>query len=632
MCGISGILNHHDNPDAESIVRAMNGALRHRGPDAEGCFRDADVALGHRRLAVIDVAGGNQPITNENGEVVVVLNGEIYNYRELRAVLEERGHKFKTETDAEVVVHLYEELGSGCVAMLDGMFAFAVYNSRTRRTLLARDRFGKKPLLYFMTGDTLVFASEFSALKQHPAMPRQLDPDAVSDYLSFLCVPGPNTIYRNVRRLAPAHQLELRFNDGTISIRSYWHLDYSLKQDLPFREAAVELRRLLEKAVEKRLMSDVPVGTFLSGGVDSTIITGLAAKLGGTPIPAFTIGFENPRYDERDAARFATAAIAKFSGKELIHREKVVDPCDFALLEELLRHFGEPFADASMLPTALLSKFAREEITVALSGDGADEVFSGYDRYVAMRCAYRADLLPRILRKPLCRLAAAALPDCGERSFSGRLRRLMLVFSSPTGRRYFNLLDRAGQSFKQKLFGERLAAATKRDSNEVFESVRWELSSSNRVERLSELDLRTYLPNDILPKVDICSMAASLEVRSPFLDRELVEFAAKLPESYKLSGGNRKYILKEACSDLLPQELSHRAKRGFGVPIADWLRGAWKSQAETVLFESPLCRDGYFREEAVRTLWREHQAGWRDRSYLLWGLLIFALFLGNENR
>ncbi len=632
MCGISGIINHHAGPDAEPFLRTMCDELRHRGPDGEGYFCDADVALGHRRLAVIDVAGGAQPISGENGEVTVVLNGEIYNYKELRKVLEERGHCFRTETDAEVVVHLYEELGPGCVPMLDGMFSLAVYNSRTRRALLARDRFGKKPLFYFMSGDTLVFASELAALARHPGMPRELDPDAVSDYFSFLCVPGPNTIYRNVRKLAPAHLLELRLNDGTVSIRSYWHLDYSLKQEIPFDEAAAELRRLLEKAVEKRLMADVPVGTFLSGGIDSTIVTALAVKLRGEPTPAFTIGFNNPRYDEREAARSAAAAIEARNPGRLLTREKVVEPCDFGLLEELVRHFGEPFADASMLPTALLACFAHGEITVALSGDGADEVFSGYDRYLAMRCSFRADLLPELLRRPLCRIAAAALPDCGERSFSGRLRRLMHVFATPAGRRYFALMDRAPQTLKNRLFGERLEAAAKRRSIEAFESIQWELSASDRVERLSELDLRTYLPNDILPKADICSMAASLEVRSPFLDREVVEFAAKLPQSYKLSGGSRKHILKAACSDLLAADQTRRGKRGFGVPVADWLRGPWKRKAEEALFESQLCLDGYFREDAVRSLWRDHQSGRRDRSYQLWSLLIFSLFLNNNNQ
>ncbi|WP_276739328.1 asparagine synthase (glutamine-hydrolyzing) [Victivallis vadensis] len=633
MCAIAGIINHHATPDVERIVRKMCNQQAHRGPDGSGFFCNDEIAFGHRRLAIIDPAHGAQPITNEDGSVVVILNGEIYNYRKLRQELEKRGHEFKTDTDTEVIVHLYEELGSECVGMLDGMFAFAVYNSRTRRVLLARDRMGKKPLLYFMTGDTLIFASELNALRCHPQMPRELDETAISDFLSLHYIPCPNTVYRNVRKLPPAHQLELRFPEGTVSIRSYWHLDYSLKQnELSFDDAAHELRRLVERAVEKRLMTDVPLGTFLSGGLDSTIVAGLAARFRApAETDAFTIGFEVAAYDERKWASAAARSINSRTGGKLRHFEQVVDPCDFALLEKLAAHYGEPYADASMLPTYLLSRFAREHITVALSGDGADEVFSGYERYLAMRYAARVDALPGPVRKLLFHVLVQTLPDRGERTLLGRTRRLLHMLASRPERRYFDMLDHCPNPMKQALFGERLRGVLQHDSAELFDSLQWELTSANRFERLAELDLHAYLANDILPKVDIASMAASLEVRSPFLDREVVEFAAKLPFDYKLHGRNRKRILKAAFADLVPPELAERPKKGFGVPVSLWLRGEWRDLAATELFEGTLVSDGFIQPKTLHTLWAAHQSGRRDHGYLLWGLLILSMFL-NRNK
>ena len=628
MCGIAGIVNHRGDPAAGEIIAAMNAALTHRGPDASGIYLDEQVALGHRRLSIIDLENGNQPFKNEDGSVIAVFNGEIYNFRRLRDELTARGHTFRSATDTEVIVHLYEELGGECVRLLEGMFAFAVYNAKTRRLLLARDRLGQKPLLYFMTNGTLVFASEFPALKCHPEMPTELDVNAVSDYLSFQYVPGPGTIYRNVHKLAPGHQLEFRLNEGTTSIRSYWRLDHSLKLTESFDEAARTLRGLVEKSVERRLMADVPVGTFLSGGIDSTIITAVAAaKRLPEKTNAYTIGFNDRRYDERSFAARAAEAINRRTGGGLIHRERVVEPGDFSLLEKLCAHCGEPYADASILPTARLSEFAASEIKVALSGDGADEVFCGYERYLAYRWASRFSLLPGFLQRPLLKAVGAFCPDGGERSFSGRLRRFLRIMGTAPDQRYFTLLNRCGTPLKESLFGEKLRAAANRNSAELFDTLRWELTSANRIERLSELDLHTYLPGDILAKVDIASMAFSLEVRSPFLDREVVEFAARLPLSYKLRGAKRKRILCEAFKDVLPREISSRAKKGFGVPVAAYLRGEWRGAAEQALFDGRLCNGEYFRRDTVEKLWKEHLSGRRDRSYLLWSLLIFSLFL-----
>ena len=631
MCGIAGIINHHADPEAGRILSAMNQAQAHRGPDDSGTYLDDEVAPGHRRLSIIDLSGGHQPIFNEDNTIGIVLNGEIYNYRRLREELEGRGHRFRTGTDAEVVVHLYEEYDSECVSMLDGMFAFAVYNRKKRRVLLARDRLGKKPLLYFMTGDTLVFASEFSALQCHPAMPRELDCDSISDFLSLQYIPSPNTVYRNVRKLPPAHLLELRCADGTVSIRSYWHLDYSLKQELPFEEAAGEVRRLVEKAVAKRLMADVPCGVFLSGGLDSTIVAGLMAKLRApAETDAFTIGFEDKRYDERHRAAEAACSINTFTGGALRHFEQVVNPCDFPLLEKLLAHYGEPYADASMLPTYLLSRFARERVTVALGGDGADEVFSGYERYLAMRYAARVDLFPVALRRPFFQFLTTLLPDNGERSRTGRFRRMFAALGSSSENRYFNLLNRCPASVKRTLFGERLRGALAHDSGDTFEAIRWEMTAPDQVERCSEFDLQSYLPGDILSKVDIASMAVGLEVRSPFLDREVVEFAARLPEHYKMPGRSRKHILKAAFAEQVPESIRNHAKRGFGIPLAAWLRGAWREPARETLFDGALISGGYINAKPLTTLWLAHQSGRRDFSYILWNLLVLSLFLARN--
>ncbi len=631
MCGIAGIINHHADPQVEPVIRAMTAALVHRGPDGDGFLINDDIALGHRRLAVIDLTGGKQPMLNEDGTIAVVLNGEIYNYQVLRRELEARGHRFSTNTDTEVVVHLYEELGSECVAMLEGMFAFAVYNRLTRRVLLARDRMGKKPLYYYMAGDTLVFGSELSALRANPSMPTTLDDNAISDYLSMHYIPSPNTIYRNVRKLPPAHQLEFRMNDGTISIRGYWHLDFSLKSEISFPDAKAELRELVTKAVEKRLMADVPCGSFLSGGLDSSIITAVMAKLrGDAPTDAFTIGFDEESYDERQFANLAGDAINHNVNGRLRTFQEVVNPCDFSLVEKLTMHFGEPFADASMLPTYLLSRFARSRITVALSGDGADEVFAGYERYLAMKYAARFDLLPSLVRKPLFALGGTLIPDLGERTFCGRFRRLLKVVGNVPGKRYHQLLDRCPEPYRKSLIGDRLRSIETRKASEFFDSQQWELTASNPLEQLSELDLHTYLPNDILPKMDIASMAASLEVRSPFLDREIVEFAARLPWNYKLSGSSRKHILKEAFADLLPPEIVNRRKSGFGVPVAIWLRGEWKVQAEELLFDGKLIQDGFINGKALHSLWSSHQSGLHDYGYPLWGLMILSMFL-NRN-
>ena len=626
MCGITGISNHHGIGEAEAVIHAMNDSLRHRGPDDDGFFIDQNVALGHRRLAVISPETGHQPIFNEDGTVVAILNGEIYNHLELRCELQKKGHCFTTESDTEVLVHLYEEFSESFVSQLQGMFAFAVYDCRRHRLLLARDRLGQKPLFYFVSHDMLVFASELSGLLVHPAMEKELDITAISDYLSLLYVPEPLTIYRHVRRLPPACTMTFSIDAPQPVIQSYWQLDFSQKAaHINFQDASAQLRTLVENAVRKRMLADVPLGVFLSGGLDSAIIAAVAAQIRAPEAcDAYTIGFADASYDERTAARATAAAISHLPGMNLHHHELEVAPADFNLLRKLIRHFGQPFADASMLPTFLLSQFTRTGLTVALSGDGADEIFGGYERYIAMRMFHSMQRLPS-LPLYMFKAFAAILPDSGERTFCGRLRRLSRLFAHTKENAYFSLLNRCPASIRQNIFGPRLRDTA--NNALPFAEIEKTLTSKDLTERCSELDIHTYMPGDVLTKVDIASMACALEVRSPFLDHELVEFAAALPWDFKLHGNDRKHILKAAFADLLPSEILNRRKRGFGIPLAAWLRTTWRKQAEESLFEGPLISEGFIERKPLIEIWNAHQSRHSDYSYLLWTLLMLSLFL-----
>ena len=629
MCAITGIINHHACAEIGRLIRQMTDAQAHRGPDDDGFFIDSDVALGHRRLAVISPETGHQPIFNEDGSVIAILNGEIYNYLELRKKLEQKGHQFKTQSDTEVLVHLYEEYGDQFVPQLDGMFAFAIYDCHNRHHLLARDRMGQKPLFFFISHETLVFASEMSGLIVHPAMEKELDLNALSDYLSLLYVPEPKTIYRHVKRLPPGCAMSFSLDNPQPVIRSYWQLDFSHKNlQISSQDAAKEVRRLVENAVRKRMVADVPLGVFLSGGLDSAIIAALTAQIRESKgCDAYTIGFADASYDEREAARATAAAISRLRGVNLRHHELEVNPADFNVLHKLMRHFGQPFADASMLPTFLLSQFTRTGLTVALSGDGADEIFGGYERYIAIRIFQSSQRFPLPLRRSLAALSNI-LPDSGERTFCGRLRRLCRLFARTKENVYFGLLDRCPMPLRDKILGPRLRECV--NSAFPFVEVEKTLTATDFTERCSELDIHTYMPGDVLAKVDIASMACALEVRSPFLDHKLVEFAASLPWNFRLHGNDRKHILKATFADLLPSEILNRRKRGFGIPLSRWLRTTWRKQVEETLFEGRLVSEGFIEREPLLELWNAHQSAKSDYGYQLWTLLMLALFLDEQ--
>jgi asparagine synthase (glutamine-hydrolysing) len=632
MCGIVGAVSAASQPIAPEVVRRMCAAIHHRGPDDEGFYFNrvgesgsqsqfggsASVGLGMRRLAIIDLETGRQPIHNEDHNIWVVLNGEIYNYRELRAELEARGHRFATASDTEVIVHAYEEYGDEVPKRLRGMFAFALWDARRERLLLARDRVGKKPLLYSLCGGRLAFASEFQALLVHPDVGREVNPEAIADYLSFLCVPAPQTAFRAIHKLEPGHTLV--WQKGEVKIERYWSLDFKSKVKIGEAEAGERAVELLRDAVRVRLMADVPLGAFLSGGVDSSAVVALMSELSASRVKTFSIGFDEKDFSEIDHAR----RVAERFGTE--HHEFVVRPQAIEVLPMLVRHYGEPYADSSAIPTYYLAKMTRQHVTVALSGDGGDEGFAGYERYAAMRLAGGYQRLPRFVRRQIVERALGAIPVAGaSRSRLARARRFASVMNRPADERYLRWTSAINEELKIELCTRDFLAQTQAALRHVAP---WFAGNGeiDVVDRALAADTFNYLPNDLLVKVDIASMAASLEARSPFLDHHLLEFAAGLPASFKLRRLTTKALLKRALRGLVPAENLTRAKMGFGVPIGHWFRTELKSYlADTILSVRAIGR-GYFNREVIKHLIHEHVSGRRDYAHQLWTLLMLELW------
>ena len=632
MCGITGIINKSDSR-VEELIHDMTDAIWYRGPDDSGYLIDENVALGHRRLSIIDLDNGHQPMYNADKTIAVVFNGEIYNHNQLRSELERTGFTFKSRCDTEVIVYLYEKYGKDCVKKLNGMFAFCIYDLKQGKLLLARDRMGQKPLFYYHNEKHLIFASTLRALKKNPDIPREFNYQSIHDYLSLQYIPSPHSIYQKVFKLPPAHLMEFDISAGTMKVEAYWKVDFSSSAKttkMTFNHAKSQLRELLTKAVKSRLMSDVPYGAFLSGGLDSSIITGIMMELCEHPVKAFTIGFSESQYDERAYAETLVQSFNRNSSFPLEYYVKVVNPQDFEIVKKLVRHCGEPYSDASILPTYFLSEFTSKHVTVALSGDGADELFAGYERYLLMRYSKYSDFIPLPLRKLFFGLPANLIPNKGDRSFVGRLQRTLHSASVVTDERYISIISRFNEILKSTLYGERFTNFEFCPSADVISSVYNNTSGTHRVEKIMETDLQTYLPGDILTKVDIASMASSLEVRSPFMDHEVVEFAASLPLKFKQRRMSRKHILKQAFSDMIPREILRRRKKGFGVPIHTWFRGPWRDQLQEHLLEGRLVKDDFFRKAAVEKLLVDHFAKKNDHSYPLWSLLVLELFLEEE--
>lgn len=602
-----------------ALIERMCAGLEHRGPDSCGSAVHGRAGLGIQRLRVVDLETGDQPIHNEDRSVAVVLNGEIYNFRELRTELVARGHTFATAGDTEVIAHAYEEWGDDCVTRLHGMFAFAVWDVPRQRLLIARDRIGKKPLHYAFHDGTLSFASELGALLQDTSIPRDVNRAAIDRYLAFGYVPTPMSAYSAVRKLPPAHTLVLE--DGQMRLRRYWQLDYASKlKGVSSEEIGERVRAALRAAVARRLVADVPVGAFLSGGIDSSAVVAAMAESG--PVKTFAIGFENARFDELPHAR----RIAELFGTQ--HEEYVVRPDAVGMLPKIVRHHGEPFGDPSAVPCFHLAEITRKHVTVALNGDGGDESFGGYTRYVANRVAGKFDLLPA----PLRRAAAAAgrrLPeDGGVSSFASRARRLTgsLALDAPV--RYAGYVGSMPPAGRAALYSPEYAAslADAAPAEDVIRAA-WDRASGNDVvDVMLEVDVATYLLDDLIPKIDISTMAYGLEARSPFLDHELMELAASIPSDLKVRGSQKKWILRDALRGWLPDEVLDRPKQGFSVPENDWLRGDLADWSREVLLDPATIDRGYFDRGAVEALLDRQAAGADAEGRRVWTLLALELW------
>lgn len=664
MCGITGgSWTQSAQPLDEGVLRRMTDAIIHRGPDDSGiyfassCHSSAGgAALGFRRLSIIDLSGGHQPMSNEDDSIWISFNGEVYNYRELKPQLEQYGHRFRTASDTECIVHAYEQWGRNCVDHLRGMFAFAIWDDRRRILFLARDRMGQKPLVYRLADGRLTFASELKSLLQVPGAPREVDPRAVADFVTLQYVPHPRTMLRGYSKLPPAHWAEFNANTGDLIVQRYWHAPYERRRESsdekvesrqnqdsdnphrasdqpilnPSRDAhkpAVPgpgpgLRETLTEAVRLRMRSDVPFGAFLSGGVDSTIITGLMQQQSGQKVQTFSIGFEEKKFDERSYAREAAAKL----GTD--HHEFVVNPSAVEMLPKLVWHYDEPFADSSAIPTMYLSKLTRDHVTVALTGDGGDELFAGYDRYLAVSLASRIDRLPWFVRAPMTSRLWQRIPaSVQQKSRLRQVKRFLAALGQGPERRYANWISIFDDARRPGLFSPEFQQTLNGyDPASFLLDAYGKCSECDFVQRTTCVDVETYLPCDILTKVDIASMAFSLECRSPFMDHKVVELAARIPRELKLHGRRGKRILIETFADLLPTSIQTRRKMGFGVPLDHWFRGSLRSMLTDTLLQ-PKCLDrGYFDPAAVRRLVEEHTTSQWDHSSRLWLLLVFELW------
>lgn len=631
MCGITGaVWNQPELAISPPVLARMTDALRHRGPDDSGTYQaelsfhppygvTPGIALGFRRLSIIDLAGGKQPLANEDGSVQLVFNGEIYNFRDLRRRLEGAGHRFRSDSDSETIVHLYEDEGLDCFQHLAGMFAIALWDQRRKRLVLARDRVGKKPLVYRCETGRLSFASELKSLLELPGAPREIDPAAVDEYLTYQYVPHPNCIFRGYRKLPPGWLAV--WEDGGLKTEAYWKPQLSQERQIAPAAALETFESQFDAAVRERMQSDVPLGAFLSGGIDSTLVVAAMQRAACEPVRTFAIGFPDKAYDESGYA----AAIAAHLKTE--HHTLTVDPSDPSILEKLAFHYDEPFADSSAIPTYYLCQLARAQVTVALTGDGGDELFAGYPRYQAVALAGWFDRWP-----PLRALASVGLwqrlPTSGrQKSLLRRLKRFSEGLGMPPQRRYLEWISIFGEQRRAELYSDSFLAQLNSDPGEFLASAWNRAKGRDAVTAASLADLTTYLPCDLLTKVDLASMAHGLECRQPFLDHRLVEFSASLPVGLKYRRRVGKLLLRQALERRVPRALWDRPKMGFGAPLDAWFRGPWQALAGDRLLHGRLAESGWFRPEALATLWREHQSRQFDHSARLWALLMLDAWL-----
>ncbi|MEL6104379.1 MAG: asparagine synthase (glutamine-hydrolyzing) [Planctomycetota bacterium] len=631
MCGITGAVWFEPSfaIDRERLGR-MTDAITHRGPDDEGHWiktghvdgqgRQHGIALGFRRLSIIDVDGAAQPMSNEDGSVRLVFNGEIYNFQTLRRRLEGSGHRFATNGDGESIVHLYEDMGTDCFAEFNGMFAIGIWDAKRSRLVLGRDRIGQKPLYYAVTGDRIVFGSELKCLAEVPGVCTEIDPAAIDEFLTYQYIPHPGTIWKGVRKLPPGHYLV--FDRGRAEVHRYWDFDPSAERWVSRHQAMEQLRELLTDSVRLRLQSDVPLGSFLSGGIDSSLITALAQRQVETPVRTFSIGFPIQDFDETAYA----AQVAEHLGTN--HQRFEVKPSGVEVIDKLVWHYDEPFGDSSAVPTWYLSELTRGHVTVALSGDGGDELFAGYERYRALWLSRRMQRWFPIHKTPGIGLVQR-LPDNNKRrSFIRRAKRFLEAFGQDDARRYLNWLQIFPESLRADIYADDFVAQLPGDDPFEFLETCWNRSDGRDVvTRASLSDVFSYLPCDLCTKVDVASMAHSLEVRQPMLDHRVVEFAASLPVEYKFRGKRCKLLLEDTFGSLIPKSIFTRRKMGFGIPISNWFRDELKPMVNETLLAQDAKITPYFRREAVQRLVSAHENGEQNHGYRLWNLLILEKWL-----
>lgn len=632
MCGITGAI--WTDPDlaidAPTLAR-MTQVLSHRGPDDAGEYRSdyrlrppyepmPGVALGFRRLSIIDLAGGHQPMPNEDETVWLVFNGEIYNYRDLKRRLEGAGHRFRTESDSECILHLYEDEGPDCFSHLNGMFAVALWDSRRRRLVLGRDRLGKKPLVYRAESSRLLFASELKSLLQVPGLPRQVDPAAIDEYLTYQYIPHPGTILKGYRKLAPGHYA--LWCDGELVVRPYWEPDFGDEAEMGERQACQRLGELFESAVTLRMHADVPLGAFLSGGVDSSLVVALMQKHAPEPVKTFSIGFSVKEYDETKYARLVAQHL------KTDHHELTVTPDALEILPKLAWHYDEPFADSSAIPTWYVSQMTRQHVTVALSGDGGDELFLGYPRYRAAALASLIDQAPPLRSVLAARLWQLLPASSRQKSRLRQFKRFSEGLALSPARRFYDWISIFNEVRRAELYSDDfLQALPNRDPFSHFHAAWRRAGTRDALTAAGIADLLTYLPCALMTKVDIASMAHSLEVRNPFLDYRVVEFVARLPRRLKFRWGRGKRLLYAAFRDLLPRQIWRRPKMGFGVPLDHWFRHELKELVHDTLLGGDARLRQFFRPEAVERLVADHEQRQFDHSARLWALVMLEMWL-----
>lgn len=621
MCGITGIVDLRSARDIpEALIRAMNDSQAHRGPDGDGLFIEPGLAFGHRRLAIIDLATGDQPMVSSCGNIVVVFNGEIYNYREVRTELEDYGYSFRTASDTEVILAAWLEWGERCVNRLRGMFAIALWDKRTRSLFLARDRFGVKPLHMAMTPDGfLLFGSELKSVITHPGVRREFDVRAVEDFFAYGYVAEPRTIFTSVRKLPAGHLLTLRRGQPVPMSREYWDIDFTTVNRASERELEAELVERMREAVALRMIADVPLGAFLSGGVDSSAVVALMSEVSVDPVNTCSIGFAQDDFNELD---YAGIIAARYGTR---HRTRIVDAADFSAMDVLVASYDEPFADPSALPTYAVSALARETVTVALSGDGGDELLAGYRRQrMHMNEEKIRSRIPAPLRRGLFGMLGAAYPKLDWAPRVLRAKSTLQSLGKTTADAYFHSVSIMGDDIRKRLFTDRFRADLQGyRAAELMREIIDRAPAHDELSKIQYADLKIWLPGDILTKVDRASMAVGLESREPLLDHELAEFCAQLPPGLRLRGGQGKYLMKKAFESRVPHDLLYRPKMGFSVPLADWFRGPLKEPARQAAASPRILDTGWFQPAQLAGMVEQHIRGVEDNSRFIWQLLMF---------